>query len=161
MFYFPFCIFSIHSVITRATASQSELVFTRALSILMGVNFGTNIFVKKRIGEFRLRPGGMLRKTRAKQWDHHPETNRNEPFLPLAENTKEALQVLYNEIGVIHTIRFVNQFATGYGDYAEECETLFTDMTLNGFTESCRDRFCHKWILLWERYNWENWHNCP
>jgi hypothetical protein len=30
--------------------------------------------------------------------------------LPLAEITKEALQVLYKEIGVVNTIRFVNQF---------------------------------------------------
>jgi hypothetical protein len=33
--------------------------------------------------------------------------------LPLAEITKEALRVLYKEIGVVNTIRFVNQFTIG------------------------------------------------
>jgi hypothetical protein len=51
--------------------------------------------------------------------------------LPLAEITKEALRVLYKEIGVVNTIRFVNQFTTGYGDYIEERKVLFSDMTLD------------------------------
>jgi hypothetical protein len=56
--------------------------------------------------------------------------------LPLAEVTKEALRVLYKEIGVVNTIRFVNQFTTGYGDYTEERKALFSDMTLDDlFTE--------------------------
>lgn len=51
--------------------------------------------------------------------------------LPLAEVTKEALRVLYKEIGVVNTIRFVNQFTTGYGDYVEERKILFADMSLD------------------------------
>ena len=51
--------------------------------------------------------------------------------LPLAEITKEALHVLYKEIGVVNTIRFVNQFTTGYGNYTEERKILFADMTLD------------------------------
>jgi hypothetical protein len=50
--------------------------------------------------------------------------------LPLAEITTEALRVLYKEIGVVNTIRFMNQFTTGYGDYVEERKALFDDMTL-------------------------------
>ena len=51
--------------------------------------------------------------------------------IPLAEVTKEALRVLYKEIGVVNTIRFVNQFTVGYGDYVEERKILFADMTLD------------------------------
>ena len=51
--------------------------------------------------------------------------------LPLAEVTKEALRVLYREIGVVNTIRFVNQFTTGYGDYTQERKVLFKDLTLD------------------------------
>jgi hypothetical protein len=51
--------------------------------------------------------------------------------IPLAEVTKEALRVLYKEIGVVNTIRFVNQFTTGYSDYTEERKVLFSDMTLD------------------------------
>lgn len=55
--------------------------------------------------------------------------------LPLAEITKEALQVLCKEIGVVNTIRFVNQFTTGYGDYTQERKILFADMTLDNLLD--------------------------
>jgi hypothetical protein len=51
--------------------------------------------------------------------------------LPLAEITKEALRVLYREIGIVNTIRFVNQFTIGYDDYTEERKVLFKDLTLD------------------------------
>ncbi len=51
--------------------------------------------------------------------------------LPLAEINKEALRVLYKEIGIVNTIRFMNQFTTGYGDYTKEREQLFAGMTLD------------------------------
>jgi hypothetical protein len=50
---------------------------------------------------------------------------------PLAEITTEALKVLYKEIGIVNTVRFINQFTTGYGDYTQERERLFADMTLD------------------------------
>jgi hypothetical protein len=50
---------------------------------------------------------------------------------PLAEITKEALKVLYKEIGIVNTVRFVGQFTTGYGNYTQEREQLFEDMTLD------------------------------
>ena len=49
---------------------------------------------------------------------------------PLAEITAQAIRILCDEIGVANTVRFVNQFAAGYGDYTEEREHLFADMTL-------------------------------
>ena len=50
---------------------------------------------------------------------------------PLAEITTEAIKVLYKEIGIVNTVRFINQFTTGYGDYTQERELLFADMTLD------------------------------
>jgi hypothetical protein len=50
---------------------------------------------------------------------------------PLAEITQESLKVLYKEIGVVNTMRFVSQFTAGYGNYTEEREQLFADMTLD------------------------------
>ena len=49
---------------------------------------------------------------------------------PLAEITEDALRLLYKEIGVVNTMRFINQFTTGYGDYTEERKQLFANMTL-------------------------------
>ena len=48
----------------------------------------------------------------------------------LSEITKDALEVLSKEIGIANTIRFINQFAIGYGNYTEERERIFEDMTL-------------------------------
>ena len=50
---------------------------------------------------------------------------------PLTEITQVAMHVLCKEIGVVNTIRFINQFVTGYGDYTEEREQLFAGMSLN------------------------------
>ena len=50
---------------------------------------------------------------------------------PLSEITREALDVLSREIGIVNTVRFVNQFTTGYGNYTEERERIFRDMTLD------------------------------
>lgn len=50
---------------------------------------------------------------------------------PLAEITTLALKVLYKEIGIVNTLRFVGQFTTGYGNYTQEREQLFADMTLD------------------------------
>ena len=50
---------------------------------------------------------------------------------PLAEITQVALRVLYKEIGVVNTVRFLNQFTTGYGDYTQERDGLFADLTLD------------------------------
>ena len=48
----------------------------------------------------------------------------------LSEITKEALEVLSDEIGIANTIRFINQFTTGIGNYTEERALLFEDMSL-------------------------------
>lgn len=50
---------------------------------------------------------------------------------PLAEITQEAIKVLFKTLGVVNTIRFINQFTTGYGNYTEERDALFGDKTLD------------------------------
>jgi hypothetical protein len=50
---------------------------------------------------------------------------------PLTEITQEAIDVLYQKLGVVNTIRFINQFTVGYGDYTEEREELFGDKSLD------------------------------
>ena len=50
---------------------------------------------------------------------------------PLAEITHEAFGILCKTLGVANTIRFINQFTTGYGNYTEEREQLFADLSLD------------------------------
>lgn len=43
----------------------------------------------------------------------------------------EDIDVLLREIGVVNTVRFVNQFTGGYGDYTAERQRLFGNWTLD------------------------------
>jgi hypothetical protein len=49
---------------------------------------------------------------------------------PLADVTRRAIEVLTRELGAADTLRFVNQFTTGFGDYTAEREQLFGEQTL-------------------------------
>ena len=50
---------------------------------------------------------------------------------PLTEITQEALRLLYRELGLVNTIRFLNQFTTGFGDYTEERRILTENQTFD------------------------------
>jgi hypothetical protein len=50
---------------------------------------------------------------------------------PLAEVTQDAIRTLCQQIGPVDTVRFVNQFTVGYGNYTEERRQLFADLTLD------------------------------
>lgn len=49
----------------------------------------------------------------------------------LTEITQEGLRVLYQELGLVNTIRFLNQFTTGFGNYTEERRELLEDQTMD------------------------------
>ena len=49
---------------------------------------------------------------------------------PLSEITEQAIELLTKELGLVATLRFLNQFTTGSGNYTEEREALFNDLTL-------------------------------
>jgi len=48
----------------------------------------------------------------------------------LADVTRRAIEILTRELGAADTLRFVNQFTTGLGDYTAEREHLFAEETL-------------------------------
>ena len=50
---------------------------------------------------------------------------------PLSDITQQAIDLLFKEMGIVNTMRFLNQFTTGYGDYTQEREALFKDLTLD------------------------------
>ncbi len=54
----------------------------------------------------------------------------NERRKTLAEITTEAFAVLNRELGIEDTIRFINQYRNGSGDYTAEREALFGHLTL-------------------------------
>lgn len=50
---------------------------------------------------------------------------------PLTEITQEALRLLYRDLGIVNTIRFLNQFMAGYGDYTAERRAMIENQTLD------------------------------
>ncbi|HEV7591379.1 MAG TPA: hypothetical protein VGO40_24915 [Longimicrobium sp.] len=53
------------------------------------------------------------------------------PAMPLEQVTQRAIHILSREMGVADTMRFLKQFVTGAGNYTEDRETLFADLTLD------------------------------
>jgi hypothetical protein len=44
------------------------------------------------------------------------------------------------EIGLVNTVRFVNQFTVGYGNYTEEREALFADLTMDEIVNAIKHK---------------------
>ena len=59
---------------------------------------------------------------------------------PLSEVTQQAIALLMKEIGVVNTVRFLNQFTVGYGDYTAERDALFADLTLDKALAAMKQR---------------------
>lgn len=51
--------------------------------------------------------------------------------MPLTELTTSTIKLLCREIGIVNTVRFINQFSTGYGNYTEEREQLIGHLTVD------------------------------
>jgi hypothetical protein len=59
---------------------------------------------------------------------------------PISEINQRANDVLIGELGVVDTIRFLNQFRAGSGDYTSEREYLFQDMTAKDIIAEIKSR---------------------
>jgi hypothetical protein len=59
---------------------------------------------------------------------------------PLSEVNHQAIQLLAEHMGVVDTFRFVNQFTTGHGDYTQEREALFANLTLDDIIAAIEKR---------------------
>ncbi len=61
------------------------------------------------------------------------------PARPLAEVTERAICLLSRELGVADTLRFLNQFAVGFGNYTADKEDLFRNVSLDEILGSVRN----------------------
>ena len=57
---------------------------------------------------------------------------------PLVDVTQEAIKILFQKLGAVNTIRFLNQFTIGYGNYIEEREELFGQLTLDEIVDDIK-----------------------
>jgi len=59
---------------------------------------------------------------------------------PLVEINQQAIHLLYQELGVVNTVRFLKQFTTGFGDYTQEREVLFGKKSLDEIVSEIEKR---------------------
>lgn len=59
---------------------------------------------------------------------------------PLSEVNHQAIRVLSKQLGIVDTIRFVNQFTTGHGNYTDERDELFGHLTLNDIVTAIENK---------------------
>ena len=59
---------------------------------------------------------------------------------PLSEVNHQAIQLLAKHIGIADTLRFVNQYTTGHGNYTEERDALFGHLTLDDIVSAIEKR---------------------
>lgn len=50
---------------------------------------------------------------------------------PVSEISRRATHILFKEMGVVDTIRFLNQFSTGQGDYTREREQWLDGISMD------------------------------
>ena len=58
---------------------------------------------------------------------------------PLSEITRRATHILIKEMGVVDTIRFINQFSIGEGDYTKERAQWLDGMSLDEIITQIKD----------------------
>ncbi len=58
----------------------------------------------------------------------------------LSELNQHVTDALIREIGVVDTIRFLNQFRTGHGDYTTERQKLFQGMAATDIINGIKAR---------------------
>lgn len=59
---------------------------------------------------------------------------------PLIEINQQAIHLLYKELGVVDTVRFLKQFTQGYGNYTQEREVLFGQKSLDDIVSEIEKR---------------------
>jgi hypothetical protein len=60
------------------------------------------------------------------------------PDLALTEITARAVRLLVEELGIVNTARFINQFTLGIGDSLAEKDRLFGSMTVEKLATAIR-----------------------
>ncbi len=50
---------------------------------------------------------------------------------PVSEINRQATHILFKEMGGVDTIRFLNQFSVGQGDYTKERDSWLNGISMN------------------------------
>jgi hypothetical protein len=59
---------------------------------------------------------------------------------PVSEISRKATHILFKEMGVVDTIRFLNQFSVGTGDYTKERERWLGEISMDDAVSQIREK---------------------
>jgi hypothetical protein len=59
---------------------------------------------------------------------------------PLVEINQQAIRLLYRELGIVDTVRFLKQFTPGYGNYTQERDVVFAHKSLDDIVSEIEKR---------------------
>jgi hypothetical protein len=62
------------------------------------------------------------------------------PIKPISEVNQMATDLLIKEMGVVDTIRFLNQFRPGQGDYTKDRKKLFEGMKVKDIVREMKEK---------------------
>ena len=60
------------------------------------------------------------------------------PQKPLSQVSHEAFQLLTEQLGVADTMRFINQFTNGHGNYTQERQAFVDQLSLDEILEQIK-----------------------
>ena len=58
---------------------------------------------------------------------------------PISEVNQKAIHILFKQMGIVDTFKFLNQFTLGYGDYTKEREELLGNLTLTQIVKDIKN----------------------
>jgi len=58
---------------------------------------------------------------------------------PTSEVNQKATHILFKQMGIVDTFKFLNQFTLGYGDYTKEREDLLGNLTLTQIVKDIKN----------------------
>ncbi|MCF8036227.1 MAG: hypothetical protein K9K62_05090 [Desulfobacteraceae bacterium] len=58
---------------------------------------------------------------------------------PISEISRRATNILFKELGVVDTIRFLNQFSVGQGDYTKQREQWLGNLSIDDAISQIKD----------------------
>lgn len=59
---------------------------------------------------------------------------------PLSEITKHATNILIKEMGIVDTLRFLNQYSVGEGNYTRDRDQLLEGMTVKNIIKDIKEQ---------------------
>jgi hypothetical protein len=65
-------------------------------------------------------------------------------ILAPADLNHTAIQLLVQSIGIVNTIRFINQFTTGYGNYTVDRDELLSSWTVDDVVNAIQNKREHQ-----------------